>query len=142
MGSKKKKFHSLESEDKQPSSQVQKESANLAQNQDKTVFVPINIEKIQEIAYDISQRSMTLDEINWLISENELRIAGAIVSDENPLKGAPTNSVKIDLTRIIEKPLDKRISALAENVANRQESIQQRHWDLAFRQYLINSLKF
>lgn len=108
---------------------------------DKTIFIQLSHSKINEIAYSISQQPLTWDELNWLISETELKIANAIVSDENPLKGANPNQVKIDRTRIIENPDEGSIRELAQNIANKQESIEQRYLDLALRQYIFKLAK-
>jgi hypothetical protein len=127
--------------EKTPSPDAREPMSHFVTRQEKTVFIHINVEKIKQIALDISQQPLSWDDINWLISESELKIANAIVSDENPLKGPITKQVKIDRTQIIEKPNENHIRELAQNIANKQESLEQRYFDLALRQYIFDLVK-
>jgi hypothetical protein len=96
----------------------------------------MNRDSIQQIAFEISKQNLTVEELNWFISENELRIAKAFVSKDNPLTGPLPSSLKIKLSKIEQKPSTDDIKKYAENIFIKKLPKENLHWELAIRSYI------
>jgi hypothetical protein len=116
--------------------QTENFSKTYNDDQEKIIFIPLNRDKIQQIAFDISRKNLSVEELHWFISENELRIAHAFVTKENPLTGPLPNSLKIKLSQIEETPKTEDIKKFAENVFIKKLPKENLHWELAIRSYI------
>lgn len=109
-------------------------------NRDRTIFIPINSEKIKELAFIISQQPMTINETNWFIGENEAIVKNAVISNENLFDGQLPNTIQINPELLSEKPSTEDVRRLAEKSAKKNLSIQESHWELALRKYIVESI--
>jgi len=137
------------------SSQTQKasQSQNSPQNQKssssnssskavvKTVFIPIKQEIIQQKAFEISKKGLSWDQLNWILGEDELKIANAIEGENKVLSGALPPTISINPTKIVQKPKVEDVKKMAEMISQRHMPLPQLHWELAIREHIINSLK-
>ena len=108
---------------------------------DKMVTVPVDEEKVRQLAYELSQKPMSYNECIWLYAENELQLRpaysnGVLYSEENPNKIA-----EIEPDSIVEQPSEEDIRQLAESVHRMGISIHDLHWLIAERKYLYDLMK-
>lgn len=107
----------------------------------KTVFLSLKPEIIQQKAFEISQKGLSWNDLNWMIGEDELKISNAIEGDKKVLMGPLPSSLSINPTKIVQKPNNDEIKRMAENISQRHMALPQLHWELAIREHIINSIK-
>ena len=98
-------------------------------------------QKIRELAYDLSQQLKSYDDIVWLFAEMELKLENAFDSTTNPLEGTFPEAVTIYPKKILLKVDEEKIRPLAATIADRGSSLQDLHWFLAERIFVVENVK-
>jgi predicted lipid-binding transport protein (Tim44 family) len=96
--------------------------------------VKINQDEIKKRAYTLSQANKKYDDYVWLWAEADLKLAKAVKKDAF----APNvKSVEIDATKIV-KPKEADIKKLAAEYAKKKAKVQEIHWFIAERQFVLD----
>ncbi len=112
-------------------------SAPAAKTPSGAVAIAVNEEEIQKIAFEISQEPKSYDDFVWLFAEAELRLRPAYAVG-NVFTGGP---VQLFPNKIVDKPKDDDIRKLAEQISSQGTPVQDLHWFIAQRRYIINKAK-
>ena len=97
--------------------------------------VKINQDEIKKKAYSLSQANKKYDDYVWLWAELDLKLAKAVKKDAF----APNvKTVEIDASKIVAKPKEADIKKLAAEYAKKKAKIQELHWFIAERQFVLD----
>jgi len=101
------------------------------------ISVDLNKADIQKRAAFIEAWKNTYEVYVWLWAEAELRLANAYITklDTN------STSVTIDPEKIVDNPPKEDIMKLAKQYASNKLKLQDIHWFLAERQYVLEKIK-
>lgn len=105
------------------------------------VEIPIDEGKIREAAYFLSQEKRSYLDFIWMLAEADLKIARAFADGSNPLAGALPKVVTILPSRIIEAPFQSEIKQVAEKLSMMGTKVQDLHWFIAIRNYILQEAK-
>nr|MDO8112884.1 hypothetical protein [Candidatus Sigynarchaeota archaeon] len=105
------------------------------------IEVDIDEGKIRTGAYLLSQLKKTYNDYVWMLAEADLKLSKVFPEGTNPLKGPTPKSIRLNPSKIIAEPLQGDIKKLAESIAKQGIKIQDLHWFIAIRNYLIDELK-
>jgi hypothetical protein len=105
------------------------------------VMIEINKEKIQKLAYQLSQEQKSYDDWIWLLAEAELRLRPAYVGSLLYQEKDGVLFTEIDATLMLDEPSEEVIHQLAEEIAKSSPSVQELHWFIAERRYIYDSAK-
>ena len=124
--------------DKKIAKKEPKMNASSAKN---PILIKMDENKVREMAYDLSQQPKSYDDFVWLLAEQELKLKNAFDSSTNPLMGNFPEMISIDPNKIIDTPNADETKTLAELIAKQCPSLENFHWFLAERVYIVNSAK-
>ena len=115
--------------------------AKSKKNESDLVAIQFDNSKISTLAQELSKKSNSWDELNWLLAEADIRLSAAF-EGPNPFSINPRPSkVSIHKYAIPSKLGPSEIRPVAEKVASRRLSLQDLHWNLAERLYLLEQVK-
>lgn len=103
--------------------------------------IEVDEEKVQAIAYEISQGPTPWDELVWFFAEAELRLRPALADGMLYSEGVESRKVEIDPDLLVDQPSEDEIRSLAEEIANLGPSAQDLHWYIAERRYIFDQVK-
>lgn len=124
-----------------------KTSSNIKKNDEEsslkspTIFISITNEKIQQKVNEISTKNLSWNDLNWLIGEQEVKLSKAIEDPPNLWTIPLPPKIKINLSKIIQKPSIDEIRNHAISLSHQHLSIPQQQWNLALREYIFDSMK-
>ena len=93
--------------------------------------------EITKLAQTIAGWQNPIDVYIWLFAEAELRLAKAYITKPD----ATCTSVKIDTSKIVDKPAVDDIKKLAKDIQASKPKLQDLHWFLAERRYIYDAVK-
>ena len=93
--------------------------------------------EITKLAQTIAGWQNPIDVYIWLFAEAELRLAKAYITKLD----ATCTSMKIDTSKVVDKPAVDDIKKLAKEVQAQKPKLQDLHWFLAERRYLYDAVK-
>lgn len=99
--------------------------------------VPFDRAEVTKLAQTIAGWQNPIDVYIWLYAEAELRLAKAYITKPD----ATCTSVKIDTTKIVDKPAVDDIKKLAKEIQAQKPKLQDLHWFLAERRYIYDAVK-
>jgi hypothetical protein len=135
------KVESMNEENESQEQEVMQEPAINTEESEKTIFVPMNEQKIREMAFQNSQKKMSFNELVWYVSENDVRLKNAIPADQNPLLGKKVSKITIDLNKIVRVPSQEDVKKVAQTMASFRPNLPDLNWNLAVRQYIFENIK-
>jgi hypothetical protein len=94
--------------------------------------IELNTDEIRKMAYNISTAKRSYDDYVWVWAEQELKVGKAL---QTPL-AMNMNKIKVDASKIVEKPKESDIKKLAIELAKRKVKVQDIHWYIAERQFI------
>jgi hypothetical protein len=101
------------------------------------VTIDLPADEIKKKAFELSQLKKSYDDWVWLWTEADLKLKDALVT---PLSAGVT-SVKIDKKKILDKPKEEEIRKQAKDNHAKRMKIQDIHWFLAERNYILAKAK-
>ncbi|HME52512.1 MAG TPA: hypothetical protein VKM55_09865 [Candidatus Lokiarchaeia archaeon] len=93
--------------------------------------------EIQKKAYEISQAKKSYNDYVWLWAEADVKLGQSCQPD---LKTNPA-SVKVDVKKIVAKPAEADVKKLAGDYFKKGAKVQDIHWFIAERQYILDAVK-
>jgi hypothetical protein len=102
------------------------------------VSIAVDDDAIQKLAYEISQLPKSYDDFVWIFAEAELRLRPAYAMGNIFQTGGP---VQIYPGKIVDKPKEDDVRALAGQIASQGTPVQDLHWFIAQRNFIINKAK-
>jgi hypothetical protein len=99
--------------------------------------IELNQGEIAKKAFDLNIQHKSYDDYIWLLAESETRLSRAYLSDMK----AHGVMIKIDTSRIDDKPAEKEIRSLAADLASKKPKAQDVHWLIAERQYILDAAR-
>ena len=105
------------------------------------ISIPIDAEKVQELAFKLSQSGKSHDDFVWLYAEAELRLQPAYVTGAIYKDGDEGKIVEINRFSIDDQPSEDEIRTLAQEIAMQKLSDQKLHWYIAERNYIFEQAK-
>jgi hypothetical protein len=93
--------------------------------------------EITKLAQTIAGWQNPIDVYIWLFAEAELRLSKAYITKLD----ATCTSVKIDTSKVLDKPAVDDIKKLAKEIQAQKPKLQDLHWFLAERRYLYDAVK-
>jgi putative heme degradation protein len=100
------------------------------------VNIDVDEAEIKKRAETIAAWKNTFDVYIWLLAEAELRISQAFITKVD----ASGRHVKIDKTKIVDKPSESDIKVRAKALASHWPRLQDVHWFIAERQYIYDKV--
>ena len=101
------------------------------------IVLELDEAKIRTMAYLIFEQKKSYNDYIWMLAEAELKLEKALVE---PLKaGQPT--VRIIPSKIVAKPDTGDIKKHAEALAKEGIKVQDIHWFIAIRNFIIDAAK-
>jgi hypothetical protein len=101
------------------------------------VTIDLVADEIKKKAHDLSQMKKSYDDWVWLWAEADLKLKNALIT---PL-GAGVTSVKVDIKKIVEKPVEEEIRKLAKEYHAKRMKVQDIHWFIAERNFIMAKAK-
>jgi hypothetical protein len=105
------------------------------------VLIQVDMDKIREMAYLISQEPNSYDDLIWFLAEAELRLRSAFMLGRLYKQDEEIPTVEVDPNLIVDQPSEEEIRVLAEDLAKKQITLQELHWFIAERRLIYNSVK-
>ncbi|HME54570.1 MAG TPA: hypothetical protein VKM55_20325 [Candidatus Lokiarchaeia archaeon] len=96
--------------------------------------IVINQDEVKKRAYLLSQAKKSYDDCVWLWAEQELKLGKALAVPLAP----NVKKVVVDASKIIAKPKESDIKKLAAELAKKKAKIQDIHWFVAERQFIVD----
>ena len=109
----------------------------LSRSSDQAIIIDLNKDEIKKRAFGLAMMRRSYDDYIWFWAEVELRLAQAYQTDMKSNNG----SVKIDKSKIVEKPGESEVRRLATELAAKRVKVQDIHWFIAERQYILDAAK-
>ncbi len=103
----------------------------------KKVEVSLAKDVIEKKAYELASKRLGYDDCVWQWAELDLKVGNAIVNQ--PIGSA--GMAIVDSSRIVSKPATSDIKKLASEYAARKTKVEQIHWYIAERQFILDQLK-
>ena len=103
--------------------------------------IPIDEDKIREMAYNLSQEPKSWDDLVWLFAEAELRLRPAYIVGKLYKDGEEAKNVEIEPSLVVDQPTENDIKALAEELSKAQPKTEELHWFVAERNYIFEQAK-
>jgi len=106
------------------------------------VSIKLDEDAIRERAYEISQQGPSWDDSVWFLAEAELRLQPAY---DNP-RLAPSslaelgNVIQVNPKHVADQPSEDYIRALAEKIAQSSPRLEELHWFVAERRWILDQL--
>ncbi|NMC05969.1 MAG: hypothetical protein GYA24_12200 [Candidatus Lokiarchaeota archaeon] len=101
------------------------------------VTVDVTEDEIKKQAEIIASWKNSYETYIWLLAEMELRLAQAFVTK---LDASGGHHIKIDRSKIVERPAEEAIRQRAKALAAHLMHVQDIHWFLAERQVIFNKV--
>ena len=111
-------------------------SINNSPGVNDAITIIINVQKIQEIVYDLSRQSKTDEDWIWLLAEYELRLVLAYVGSNPSLSDTLSEKIISDPNKIVDYPLTEQTKQLAKSYKSQIFSQKTLCWELATRIYI------
>ncbi len=102
------------------------------------VSIAVDNDAIQKLAFEISQEPRSYDDFVWIFAEAELRLRPAYAMGNIFQTGGP---VQLYPNKIVDKPKEDDIRALAEQIGPQGTPVQDLHWFIAQRKFIYNKAK-
>lgn len=103
----------------------------------KIATIVLDYEDLKKRAYDLWRAGKTYDEYIWIYAESDLRLKSAFLSKIEP----NGTEIKLDTSKIVDKPSESEIRELARAIRGTNPSIQDLHWLIAERQYIYSKAR-
>ncbi len=123
---------------KPASKATQQSKAPVAKVASGAVSIAVDNDEIQKLAYEISQLPKSYDDFVWIFAEAEIRLRPAYAMGNIFPNGGP---VQIYPNKIVNKPNEDDVRTLAAQIASQGTPVQDLHWFIAQRNYIINKAK-
>ncbi|HME54717.1 MAG TPA: hypothetical protein VKM55_21095 [Candidatus Lokiarchaeia archaeon] len=101
------------------------------------VTIALDEARIRTIAYLLFEQKKSYNDYIWMLAEAELKLSKALVE---PLKAGQA-IVRIIPSKIIVAPAQVDINKRAESLAKEGIKIQDIHWFIAIRNFIIEEAK-
>jgi hypothetical protein len=105
------------------------------------VSVPLDDGKIRVIAYEYSKQPKSWNDWVWLTAEAELKLSSAYTTGAKAMNVPIPNPPKITVSKINDQPAKEDIKKAAEVLAAAKPKVQDLHWYLAVRNYILLQAK-
>lgn len=102
-----------------------------------TITLEIDDARIRTIAYLLFEQKKNYNDYIWLLAEAELKLSKALVE---PLKAGQV-IVRVIPSKIIDSPAQADIKKRAESLAKEGIKVQDIHWFIAVRNFIIEEAK-
>ncbi|HME54563.1 MAG TPA: hypothetical protein VKM55_20290 [Candidatus Lokiarchaeia archaeon] len=99
--------------------------------------IELNLDEIRKRAYNLAVAKRSYDDYAWLWAEQELKVGKALSSPLAP----NVKSLKVDPSKIVDKPKVNDIKKLASDFAKFKTKVQDIHWYIAERQFIMDKAK-
>jgi hypothetical protein len=101
------------------------------------IAIELNQGEIAKKAFELNGEHRSYDDYIWMLAESETKLSKAILTDMK----AHGTTVKVDASRIVEKPAEKDIRARAADLASKRPKMQDVHWLIAERRHILDSAR-
>lgn len=105
-----------------------------------TIFVIICPEIIDQRVNELAYKKFTWDELNWLVSENNLRLAKATKMAPNLQTYSYPGHIPVDPSKIIMKPNHEAIRHTAEKISKLHLPISDLQWVFAIQDFILEEI--
>ncbi len=105
------------------------------------IVVTIDEGKIKEGAFLLSQQKKNYNDYIWMLAEADLKLAKAFPDGKSPLTGTLPKTVRVIPSKIVDAPPQPEIKKSAEILAKSGTKVQDLHWFIATRNFIIQEAK-